>query len=62
MKLNHNEFLDYITHAVRNYLPLKPEGGKGRVNLHVSTKGREQTLEFTVYVLSYYSDYRYMWE
>ena len=62
MKLNHNDFMDYITSSVKNYLPLKPEDGAGKVSLNVQTNGRKQTFEFTIYPLSFYSGYRYMWE
>ncbi len=63
MKLNHKQVLVWIALNVRVGLPLIPDiDGNGKIVLSTDTCGKNETLTLTVHVMSFYKDYRYMWE
>ncbi len=61
MKLNHEEFLAFVAIKVRESLPLCPwYNGDGKIVLSTFNNGKE--FQLIINQLSFYSDYRYMWE
>ena len=62
MKLNHKQFLAWVAINARQALPLGTDSNEGKITLHTDTYGNDQQFELTIHEMSFYKDYRYLWE